>query len=150
MLLWNKLMDLLQTPFLLVVRLYWGWLFMVAGFGKLTHLDKATQFFESLHIPFPHVNAMVASSVEFFGGLLLILGLGSRLVSAPLAFTMLVAYWTADHEKLMQVFSEPAEFLSATPATYLFAVLVILVFGLGKASIDSYLESRANRPYSNI
>jgi putative oxidoreductase len=149
MLLWNKLMDLGQTPFLLGVRLYWGWLFMTAGFGKLQHLDKVTEFFTSLGIPMPHLNAVVAASVECFGGVFLILGLFSRFVSLPLAFTMMVAYFTADREKLFQIFSDPSEFLGAAPATYLFAVLVILFFGPGKASIDSFLESRANRPSPN-
>ena len=33
-----------QTPFLLAVRLYWGWQFAQTGWGKLHHLDKITSF----------------------------------------------------------------------------------------------------------
>jgi len=141
--LFNKLMNLFQTPFLLGLRLYWGWLFMVTGYGKLKNLDQVTEFFTSLNIPFPQMNALVAASVECFGGLFLILGLFSRVVSLPLAFTMMVAYYTADHEKLLQFFSDPSEFLSATPSTYLIVTLVILFFGSGKISLDYWLEKWA-------
>ncbi|HTH52430.1 MAG TPA: DoxX family membrane protein, partial [Edaphobacter sp.] len=43
----------LQSPFLLLVRLYWGWQFAQSGWGRLHHIPQATEFFASLHIPFP-------------------------------------------------------------------------------------------------
>ncbi len=69
----------LQSPFLLAVRLYWGWQFAQSGWGKLHHLDKITDFFTSLSIPFPAANAHFVSGLEFIGGILLIMGLGSLL-----------------------------------------------------------------------
>ncbi len=45
--------SFLQSPFLLVVRLYWGWQFAQTGWGKLHNLPQITQFFSSLHLPFP-------------------------------------------------------------------------------------------------
>lgn len=48
----------LQSPLLLVIRLYWGWQFAVAGWGKLTHLDRTAGFFETLEIPLPKLNAI--------------------------------------------------------------------------------------------
>jgi len=47
----------LQSSFLLLVRLYWGWQFSESGWGKLHHLGKITDFFISLNIPFPSVSA---------------------------------------------------------------------------------------------
>ena len=82
----------LQSPFLLVVRLYWGWQFMQTGWGKFHNLARVAQFFTSLGIPFPHANAVLVASIEFFGGALLIIGLGSRIVGLVLSFNMLVAY----------------------------------------------------------
>src|SRR5258707_11878850 len=111
----------LKTPFLLFVRLYWGYMFLLAGWGKLSNIQKPIGFFTELGIPFPQFNAYLASTTEFVGGALLILGLGSRLVTIPLAFTMLVAYWTADHAALLSIFSEPEKFYGAAPFTFLMA-----------------------------
>src|SRR5277367_2096407 len=77
------LASYLQSPFLLAVRLYWGWQLMQSGWGKLHHLDRVTDFFTSLNLPMPGFTATCVSGLEFFGGLLLILGLGSRLICGP-------------------------------------------------------------------
>ena len=69
--------SLLQSPFLLAVRLYWGWQFAQTGWGKLHNLAKITDFFTSLNIPFPPASAHFIAGLEFFGGLLLILGFGN-------------------------------------------------------------------------
>ncbi len=39
--------DYLRSPFLLAVRLYWGWQLIQSGWGKLHHLDKVTEYFTS-------------------------------------------------------------------------------------------------------
>src|ERR1700733_5936667 len=96
----------LQSPFLLAVRLYWGWQFAQTGWGKMHNIGKITGFFASLNIPFPSVSAHLISGLEFIGGILLILGLGSRLISLLLACNMFVAYWTADREALTAIFSD--------------------------------------------
>jgi putative oxidoreductase len=36
----SGLLSYLQSPFLIVVRLYWGWQLEQSGWGKLHHLDK--------------------------------------------------------------------------------------------------------------
>src|ERR1700755_1231203 len=100
----------LQSPFLLAVRLYWGWQFAQTGWGKLGDIGKVTNFFTSLGIPAPALNAWFVSGLEFAGGILLILGLGSRLVALPLAIDMVVAYITADREALGKIFSDPDKF----------------------------------------
>ena len=129
----------LQSPFLLVVRLYWGWQFMQTGWGKFHNLARVAQFFTSLGIPFPHANAVLVASIEFFGGALLIIGLGSRIVGLVLSFNMLVAYITADREALSSIFSSPGKFYGADPYTFLFAALLVLIFGAGLFSLDRLL-----------
>jgi len=126
----------------LVVRLYWGWQLVQSGWGKLHHLDKITDYFISLNIPAPAFNAHFVSGLEFVGGTLLILGLGSRLVGLLLSVNMLVAYWTADREALLAVFSDPGKFYVADPYTFLFASILILIFGAGWFSIDALLAKR--------
>jgi putative oxidoreductase len=129
----------LQSPFLLAVRLYWGWQFMQTGWGKLSDINKVVGFFTNLGIPAPALNAYFVSALEFGGGLLLILGLGSRLIALPLAIDMIVAYITADREALFSIISNPDKFTAAAPYTFLIASLVVLIFGPGRASVDAFL-----------
>jgi putative oxidoreductase len=133
----------LQSPFLLAVRLYWGWQFMQTGWGKLTDIGKVANFFTTLGIPAPLLNAYFISALEWGGGLLLILGLGSRLIALPLTIDMLAAYVTADREALFSIISNPDKFTGAAPYTFLIASLLVLFFGPGKASLDALLAARA-------
>jgi hypothetical protein len=52
----------LQSPFLLAVRLYWGWQFMQTGWGKLSDINKVVGFFTNLGIPAPALNGRGARS----------------------------------------------------------------------------------------
>jgi putative oxidoreductase len=54
-------------------------------------LASAARPASSQGIPLPYLSAVLAISAETLGGAALIFGLGTRLVAAPLAFTMLVA-----------------------------------------------------------
>jgi putative oxidoreductase len=138
----SKFASYLQSPFLLAVRLYWGFQFAQTGWGKLHNLAKITDFFASLQIPFPAANAHFVAGLEFVGGILLILGLGSRFIGFLLAGNMFVAYWTADHDALVSFFSDPGKFYVADPYTFLFASLMVLIFGAGFFSVDTILQKR--------
>lgn len=125
-----------QSPFLLLVRLYWGWQFAQTGWGKLHNLPQITTFFTSLNLPYPAFTAGFVAWVELVGGILLILGLMSRFTGLVLSINMFVAYWTADRVALQSIFSDPGKFYVADPYTFLFASLMILIFGAGLFSID--------------
>jgi putative oxidoreductase len=137
-----RVANSLQSPFLLFVRLYWGWQFAQTGWGKLGDIHKVINFFTSLGIPAPALNAWFVSGLEVAGGILLILGLGSRLIALPLVIDMIVAYLSADREALGKVFSEPDKFYAAAPYTFLVASLIILIFGPGKFSLDAMLTGK--------
>lgn len=132
----------LQSPMLLAVRLYWGFQFAQTGWGKLHNLSKITGFFASLNIPFPGFSAPAVSLLEFGGGILLMLGLFSRPIAFLLCCNMFVAYWTADHEALTSVFSDPGKFYAADPYTFLFASVMVLIFGCGLLAVDSVIAKR--------
>jgi putative oxidoreductase len=133
------LVSYLQSPFLLVVRLYWGWQLIQSGWGKLHNLEKVTEFFTSLSLPMPAQTALAISCLEFFGGIFLALGLLSRLTAFVLTVNMLVAYITADREALLSIFSDPDKFYAAAPYTFLIASLIILILGPGKIALDTLL-----------
>ncbi len=123
--------ESLQSPLLLAIRLYWGWQFFGTGKGKLMDIANKTEFYQSLHLPFPKFNVYLAGGTECFGGLLLLVGLGSRLVSIPLIFTMTIAYLTADIETVKHIFDDPDKFVSAAPLVFMVASVIVLCFGPG-------------------
>ena len=125
-----------QSIFLLLIRLYWGWGFFQTGKGKLSNIDQPTQFFQSLGIPFPHAQAILCGTTECIGGLLLLVGLLSRLASIPLTVLLIVAYLTADIASVKNIFGDPDKFLAADEFLFLYTVLIVLLFGPGKFSID--------------
>jgi putative oxidoreductase len=125
---------------LLAIRAIWGWQFFQTGKGKLGNLASVTDFFASLHIPAPNFNAILASCTECFGGLLLLVGLGGRLVSVPLAITMTVAYLTAERPDIHSM----DDFVKATPFPFLFTALVVFAFGSGALSLDGLIRFLRN------
>jgi putative oxidoreductase len=131
----------LQSPFLLAVRLYWGWqFFWLAGLPKLSDISKTVDYFTNLGIPAPSLNAHFIALLETGGGILLILGLGSRLIAVPLLIDMVMAYVIADRAALGSIFSDPDKFSGAAPYTSLFASLLILIFGPGWFSLDTIIK----------
>lgn len=134
----------LQSPLLLAIRLYWGWQFAQDGWGKLTHLDKVTDFFTSLSLPAPHMTALMVALVEFGGGILFALGIASRLTSLVLFVNMTVAYLSVpdDRVNFSHIFSNPSDFYGASPYTYWFAALLILILGPGWFAVDTLLGRR--------
>ena len=131
----------LQAPLLLLIRLYWGYQFAITGLGKLNHLEDVTAFFQSIGIPFSEYNAIAAGATELVCGLLLCLGLFSRLITIPLIGVMLVAYFTAHLDKIAPIFTalDPGPFLAASPFLFLFAATLIFCFGPGKYSLDALI-----------
>ncbi len=134
-----------QSLFLLAVRLYWGWQFAQTGWGKLQHLSKVTAYFSSLGIPSPAFSAFSVSWLELLGGIFLAVGFGSRVFGLLLAGDMLVAYLTASRPALFSIFSDPGKFYADDAYTFLFASLLILIFGPGKLAFDELLLRRARK-----
>jgi putative oxidoreductase len=141
--------NLLQSPFLLFARPYWGLQLAQNGWGKLHNLGRVSEFFSSLGLPAPGPTAAFVATVEFLGGILLAIGLFSRFIGLVLAIDMTMAYVMADREALFSIFSDPGKFYVADPYTFLFAALLILIFGPGKFSLDTLLLRRFPYPTSS-
>jgi putative oxidoreductase len=132
----QKLAVYLEHPFLLLIRLYWGWGFFVAGKGKLMNLQQAVATFEMWEVPMPRINALMAGMTETFFGLALLVGLFSRLSAIPLIFVMVVAYLTAHVEEVESL----ADFIAAPPFNHMMAAIVVLIFGPGVFSADRLFQ----------
>ena len=139
----------LQPVFLLCIRVYFGvWPAGIAvnGWGKLHNLGRVTQFFASLGLPAPGATATFVATFEFVAGILLAVGLLSRVAALGLVLDMLTAYITSDRESLSNFFADPSKFYNADPFIYLAFGLVILIFGPGKIALDYLIEKKyANR-----
>lgn len=131
--------DFLKDYLLLAMRLYWGWSFFMAGFGKFGNIQMVEEFFSSLQLPLPLFQAYLVASVELVGGLCLILGIASRVAAIPLAITMIVALLTAHLAETLTVFENPQRFINQLPFNYLLTCLIVLCFGPGKFSLDALL-----------
>ncbi len=145
----NSLLDNVASIFadvlLLAMRLWWGWQFFQTGKGKLLDLDNKTEFFASLHLPFPKFNVILAGSTECFGGLLLLIGLFARPVCVPLIFTMVVAYLTADIDAVKGIFQEPDKFTDAAPFLFMLTAMIVFAFGPGRVSVDQLIGRGAKK-----
>ena len=139
----------LHSPLLLLIRLFWGASFFATGMGKFAHLDKVTIFFHSLGLPFPELNAILVASIETIGGACLFLGFASRLVCIPLICIMIAAFLTADSAAVRTIFSDPQNFIHRDPFSFLFASILVFVFGPGALSLDYWLWDRKCEPYTN-
>lgn len=129
-----------RSPLLLLIRLYWGWQFAENGWGKLQHISKIVDYFGTLHVPLPSLMAPAIATLELLGGILLMVGLLTRLTAFLLVCDMIVAFVLGDQEALATVFSsDPSKFLAADPFSFLFASLVLMAFGAGLFALDHYV-----------
>lgn len=133
MLLWSKLEPAVQDLALLFVRITIGWQFFNTGKGKLAHIEKTTEFFASLDLPAPEAHAYFVGGLEMIGGLMLVAGLLTRVISIPLIVTMSVAYMTAHRA---EAFASIGDFGDQEPFAFLMGCLITLAFGAGRVSLD--------------
>src|SRR5262245_13948687 len=68
----------------LLARITVGWVFAMTGWGKLHSLQKVIDYFTDIGIPYPQIQAPFASANELVCGLLVLLGLATRVASIPL------------------------------------------------------------------
>jgi len=131
------LVSYVQSPFLLLVRLYWGWQLAQSGWGKLHHLSNVGEYFATLGLPMPAQMAVFIACVEFLGSILIALGLASRITGLVLTVNLTMAYVIGDREALLSFFSDPDKFVAAAPFAFLMVALIVLIFGAGRISADT-------------
>lgn len=114
----------------LALRLVAGFIFIMSGFGKLSNIAGITGSLTNWGFPAAAFLAWVLALTEFFGGILLILGLGMRWAAGLLAIIMLVA--TITH--LINAFGD-----YKYPLIIFAGLLALLFMGAGKLSADGVL-----------
>ena len=84
---------------LLLIRIGVGLVFIFHGYPKMTgrwgdckgSRESVKKSIRSLGLPFPHQLAILVGATEYFGGMLLLVGLCTRFVALGIAVIMLVA-----------------------------------------------------------
>ena len=127
----------------LLTRLVIGHAFFQTGLGKLMNLSDIADFFGTLGIPFPAANAAFISSLEFVGGIALMLGIGTNLFASLLSCTLVVALMTADREGLIGAVTGNGDkaLTDILPMIFLMPLVWLVAYGAGPISLD-YAISR--------
>jgi putative oxidoreductase len=120
----------------LFARLVVGWVFMWTGWAKLNNLPLMIQNFTEWGIPFPEVMTPFVSGVEFVGGLLLLLGLFTRLAATPLVIVMIVAIISAKWANVDSL----ETLLGFEDVAYMALFGWLAVAGPGPVSLDHLLQ----------
>src|SRR5437762_11303619 len=132
---------------ILIARLAVGLLFFLSGRGKLFVPERREQMRETLvaaHVPFPELNAVLVSTVEFFFGLLLSCGAITPLACAMLSGLMVVAIATTAirNIKATAPLGWLSEFLYLPEVLCLVILFWLFLSGPGWFSVDHLILSK--------
>lgn len=143
-----------QSLALLVLRIGIGFGLWFSAYGHLTHVEDMVKRFTEWGVPLPRLSVYVSAATEATGGILLVLGLATRLISIPLFFNFVVAYATARKDEFRRLFGIThgngpwdawADVVNDSAMPFLVASLVTFAFGAGKLSVDYLLEKAFRR-----
>jgi putative oxidoreductase len=125
----------------LVARLTVGWVFVSTGWGKLHNLEKIIDYFTELGIPYAQYQAPFAAASELFFGLLVLVGLATRIAAIPLILVMLVAIRTAQWESI----DSPAALFGLVESAYIAMFAWLAIAGPGPISVDGLIARLSRR-----
>lgn len=138
----NQLSKLPDLP-LLFIRMVLAYGFFGTAKMKWMDINAIAEWFESINIPLPTLNAYLAAGTESAGVILLFLGLGTRLITLPLMIVMVVAIFAVHWGNGFEAGKNGIEI----PLYYLVMLFTLFIIGPGKISIDQLLKGKKKSPY---
>jgi len=156
--LYKKIIATKPSPAVILIRLLVGAIFLSEGIQKfLFAAEVGVGRFAKIGIPSPEMIAPFVGVVEAVCGLLLLLGLMTRLATVPLIITMLVAilstkipillghgFWSFSLRNLPYYGFWGMAHEIRTDWSLLLGSIFLLIVGAGKWSADAYLHSDAD------
>jgi putative oxidoreductase len=136
--------SLWQDFLLLLGRVLMGWIYVESGWRKLTGMDAFIASLTNRHVPYATVLGWIGASVEFFGGLALVLGAWARCATlAMIVFTIVATlighrYWEITDAALRRM--QQSHF--AKNVTIIGGLVLLLVTGAGRFSVDGWRRRR--------
>ena len=128
----NKFFNKYEIYTYSILRFVAGFLFLWHGSQKLFALPPAG------HTIPPYI-VFIAGPIEFFGGLLVMLGLRTRWAAFICSGEMAYAYWAVHSTRALLPLKNGGELA----ALYCFIFLFIMVKGSGIFSVDHFLGKKA-------
>jgi len=135
----DRLSKLRDLP-LLFMRLVLAYGFWTTGMMKWSGIENVASWFESMGYPFPTLNAYLAAGTEVGGAMLLLLGFGTRLITLPLMFVMLIAIFTVHLSGGFNAGDNGFEI----PLYYLIMLFGLFVYGAGNYSLIGLIKKFQN------
>lgn len=132
-----KLSGLNDLP-LLLIRIVLAYGFYGPAMMKMKDIGAIAEWFQSMEMPFPTLNAYLATYTEFFGFIFLALGFATRFISIPLIITMVVAIKTTHWENGFNASDNGFEI----PLYYLVMLITLLFSGAGRLSVDYFINKK--------
>jgi putative oxidoreductase len=144
----------------LIIRLMTGAVFFFEGILKFVYANQGVGRFTKLGFPFPETTAHFVATAEIVGGLLLMLGLGTRIIAFFFIIEMIVAILST---KISLYFgTSPLPMPPALPKLGIWAVehesrsdyaqlltsLFLLIEGAGKISLDFILRKNKKKHHN--
>ncbi len=131
--------EKLRSVALLLFRLILAYGFYEPAMMKLKSLSGVAEWFGSMNYPLPVVSASLAMVTEVAGVLLMVLGLGTRVIAVPMMFIMVIAIFTVH---LSNGFAAGDNGLEI-PLYYILMLFALVVYGSGKYSVDYLIGKRS-------
>ncbi len=146
---------------ILIIRLMAGSVFLWEGILKFVYTNQGVGRFTKLGFPFPETTAHFVATAEIIGGLCLIFGLFTRIVSFYFIIQMIVAVLSTKID--LYLGTSPLPLPPAPPKVGIWAVLhetradfaqimtclFLLIEGAGRRSLD-FVLSTMRKVYSMV
>ncbi len=136
----SRLSEYFKSLSLLIARILVAYGFYEPAMMKWQDMKSVAEWFGSMGIPFPTLNAYMAASTEITGVVLLTLGLFTRLISMPLIIVMIVAIVTVHLGNGFSAGDNGFEI----PLYYMSFLLIFFSHGAGRFSLDHIIFGEKN------
>ena len=128
---------------ILLIRILVGWVFLSEGIQKfLFPATLGVGRFAKIGIPVPQVMAPFVGGVEIAFGVLILIGLFTRLATLPLLIDIVVALFTTKLPFLVRHGIWGALHEARTDLSMLLGLIFLLIVGGGSLALDAKLRSR--------
>jgi putative oxidoreductase len=132
----TKKLEMAKDLLLLLIRIVLAYGFWGPAMMKWNNIDGIIEWFDSMGMPMPTLNAYMSATTEISGVILLTLGLFTRLISIPLMVVMVVAIFTVHYSNGFEAGNNGFEI----PLYYLLMLFSLTIFGGGKISVDNIIK----------
>jgi putative oxidoreductase len=126
-----------HDAFALVGRILIAWMFVPAGFGKIAGFAGTVAYATSAGLPLPQVGVAVGLLIELVGGLLLLVGFGTRWAALALAlFTLVASFFFHNYWAMPEAQQAMQKLMFTKNLAIVGGLLAFAAFGPGRFSVE--------------